>query len=57
MALAPAGCIAGDTVAQSIQLAIEYDPQPPYGAGSPASAPVEVTEALRARSRFVLQGE
>ncbi|MER5973577.1 DJ-1/PfpI family protein [Streptomyces sp. NPDC002055] len=57
MALALAGRIAGDTVAQAIQLGHEYDPQPPYAAGSPDTAPPEVVEALRARSRFVLQGE
>ncbi len=35
MALALAARIAGDTVAQAIQLGIEYDPQPPFDAGSP----------------------
>ena len=39
MALALAGKLAGDAVAQSVQLALEYDPQPPYQAGSPATAP------------------
>ena len=52
MALALAGRIAGDETAQRIQLAIEYDPSPPYQAGSPASAPAEVVAALRAQSRF-----
>jgi len=49
MALALAARIAGDQVAQAIQLGIEYDPQPPFDAGSPARAPVEIVEALRAR--------
>ena len=38
MALTLAGMIAGRTVAEAIQLAIEYDPQPPFDAGSPAKA-------------------
>ncbi len=52
MALALAARIAGDTVAQAIQLGIEYDPQPPFDAGSPSKAPAEVVELLRNRSRF-----
>jgi transcriptional regulator GlxA family with amidase domain len=55
MALALAARIAGDTVAQAIQLGIEYDPQPPFDAGSPHKAPTEVVELLRARSRFEAQ--
>ena len=38
MALNLAAQIAGDDVAKSIQLMIEYDPQPPFDAGSPAKA-------------------
>ena len=38
MALTLAARIAGDDVAKSIQLLIEYDPQPPFDAGSPAKA-------------------
>jgi putative intracellular protease/amidase len=47
MALYLAGQIAGDTVAQAIQLGIEYDPQPPYDAGSPEKAPRDVMELVR----------
>jgi putative intracellular protease/amidase len=47
MALVLAGLIAGDTVAQAIQLGIEYDPQPPYDAGSPQKAPAAVLELVR----------
>jgi putative intracellular protease/amidase len=54
MGLTLAGRIAGDQVAQAIQLMIEYDPQPPYDAGSPDRAPAEITNRLRARSRFLL---
>jgi transcriptional regulator GlxA family with amidase domain len=39
MALALAAKIAGDDVAQAIQLRIEYDPQPPFDVGSTAKAP------------------
>jgi transcriptional regulator GlxA family with amidase domain len=50
MALTLAARIAGDTVAQAIQLGIEYDPQPPFDAGSPRKAPAEVVELLRSLS-------
>ena len=39
LALTLAAKIAGPEVAQSIQLVIEYDPQPPFDAGSPSKAP------------------
>jgi putative intracellular protease/amidase len=48
MALALAARIAGDRVAQAIQLGIEYDPHPPFDAGSPRKAPTEVLELVRA---------
>ena len=51
MALALAARIAGDDVAMAIQLGIEYDPQPPFNAGSPATAPAEIVAAQRTRSR------
>ncbi|HEY7295509.1 MAG TPA: DJ-1/PfpI family protein [Dehalococcoidia bacterium] len=50
MALTLAREIAGDDVAQSIQLAIEYDPQPPFDAGSPEKAPTAIVEAARRRA-------
>ena len=56
MGLTLAGRIAGDEAAQAIQLGIEYDPQPPYDAGSPDRAPAAIVAAMRARSRFVLTG-
>jgi transcriptional regulator GlxA family with amidase domain len=46
MALTLAGLISGDDVAQTLQLLLEYAPQPPYTAGSPDSAPVEVVDNL-----------
>jgi transcriptional regulator GlxA family with amidase domain len=54
MALALAGMLAGDAVAQSVQLALEYDPQPPYQAGSPVTAPPAIADALRARRSSIL---
>jgi transcriptional regulator GlxA family with amidase domain len=52
MALALAGKIVGDETAQAIQLGIEYAPNPPYDAGSPATAPPRLVAAQRAASRF-----
>jgi transcriptional regulator GlxA family with amidase domain len=54
MALALAGKLAGDAVAQSVQLGLEYDPQPPYQAGSPGTAPQAIADALRARRDSIL---
>jgi putative intracellular protease/amidase len=51
MALALAARVANEQVAQAIQLGIEYDPQPPFDAGSPQKAPAEIVAALRARAR------
>jgi cyclohexyl-isocyanide hydratase len=34
--------IAGPVVAQTVQLGIEYDPKPPFAAGSPTRAPMEI---------------
>lgn len=56
MALTLAARLADDFVAQTIQLGIEYDPQPPFDAGSPLKAPKESVEFLRASSRFLLTG-
>ncbi|MEA2423313.1 MAG: hypothetical protein QOF55_2412 [Thermoleophilaceae bacterium] len=47
MALVLANRIAGPEVAQAIQLGIEYDPQPPFDAGSPAKAPAAIVDAVR----------
>jgi putative intracellular protease/amidase len=52
MALGLAARIANEQVAQAIQLGIEYDPDPPFDAGSPATAPAEIVEVVRAYSRF-----
>ena len=39
--------LAGPEVAQAIQLGIEYDPQPPFDAGSPETAPDEIVALVR----------
>ncbi len=53
MALLLASLVEGDLVAQQIQLSLEYDPEPPFDAGSPLRAPAVVVELARATSRFV----
>ncbi|HEY0317528.1 MAG TPA: DJ-1/PfpI family protein [Solirubrobacterales bacterium] len=51
MALHLVGREAGPEVAQAVQLAIEYDPQPPFDAGSPSKAPTPIVEAVTAVAR------
>jgi transcriptional regulator GlxA family with amidase domain len=46
MALHLVGREAGPEVAQAVQLAIEYDPQPPFDAGSPEKAGPAIVEAV-----------
>jgi transcriptional regulator GlxA family with amidase domain len=53
MALTLAARIAGDDVAQAIQLAIEYDPQPPFDTGSLGNAGEDVKQAaVEALARY-----
>jgi transcriptional regulator GlxA family with amidase domain len=48
MALHLAAKLAGETVAQALQLAVEYDPDPPFDTGSPEKAGPELQQlALR----------
>ncbi len=60
MALTLAARIAGDEVAQAIQLGIEYDPQPPFDSGAPSKAQPHVldlvTGAMRATEARILAG-
>ena len=51
MALRLAAREAGDETAQAIQLSLEYDPDPPFDAGSPDRAPAHIVERLRAQGR------
>jgi putative intracellular protease/amidase len=48
MALTLAARIAGEQVAQAIQLGIEYEPEPPFHSGSLAVAPPEIVAMVRA---------
>jgi transcriptional regulator GlxA family with amidase domain len=48
MALVLVQRLMGDEVAQAIQLAIEYDPQPPFDSGSLAKAPQSVIDLVMA---------
>jgi putative intracellular protease/amidase len=50
MALRLAELIAGRVAAEAYQLAIEYDPQPPFDSGSLAKASQEAKDHLAARS-------
>jgi len=47
MALTLAARIAGERVAEAIQLGIEYDPDPPFDTGSPEKAPAELVDLIR----------
>ena len=47
LALAIVARLASDQVAQSFQLIVEYDPAPPFDAGSPAKAPKEMVDQVR----------
>jgi putative intracellular protease/amidase len=51
MALVLVSRIAGDAVAQAIQLGIEYDPQPPFDTGSPEKAPEQIQDLVRMAQR------
>jgi cyclohexyl-isocyanide hydratase len=39
----------GPELAQTLQLALEYDPAPPFAAGHPSRAPAAIVSAIRAR--------
>jgi len=47
MALRLVARIAGDDLARGIQLGIEYDPAPPFDAGSPRKAPPHIVDLVR----------
>lgn len=52
MALALLAELHSPALAQGVQLGIEYDPKPPFTAGSPATAPAPLVERVLAHSRF-----
>ena len=43
--------LRGEKVARQIQLLIEYDPAPPYDAGSPRTAPTGLVDAVAGARR------
>jgi transcriptional regulator GlxA family with amidase domain len=47
MALALAARIAGEDFAMAAQLALEYQPEPPFDAGSPERAPPHIVNRVR----------
>jgi putative intracellular protease/amidase len=49
MALTLLARLHGPQIAQGLQLAIEYDPQPPFDTGSPSKAPAEMVEFVRSQ--------
>lgn len=51
MGLQLAARLAGQEVAKAIQLGIEYDPDPPFDAGSPRTAPPELVDLVRGLER------
>ncbi|ABA23930.1 ThiJ/PfpI [Trichormus variabilis ATCC 29413] len=46
-----AGELFTEAIAQSIQLAIEYNPQPPFESGSPETAPEYIINSVKATSK------
>ncbi|WP_432117736.1 DJ-1/PfpI family protein [Streptomyces sp. bgisy032] len=54
MGLTLLGRIAGDDHARIVQLATEYDPQPPYDAGSPGKAPAHLVDLVRTHAGLTL---
>ncbi|MER5502570.1 MULTISPECIES: DJ-1/PfpI family protein [unclassified Streptomyces] len=55
MGLTLLGRIEGDEHAMAVQLLTEYDPRPPYDAGSPDKAPAALVEKFRARRHYLLR--
>jgi cyclohexyl-isocyanide hydratase len=47
--------LAGEEIAKSIQLVLEYDPQPPFDSGSPEKAGAERVQRLRERLAPMLE--
>jgi len=47
MGLTLAAKLFGDEAAQAVQLAIEYDPQPPFDAGAPSKVTPELLAFVR----------
>lgn len=48
-ALTVIAAVAGEDVAKSIQLSLEYDPAPPFAGGTPATSDPAIVASLRSR--------
>ena len=51
MALRVVADVVGEETARKIQLAIEYDPAPPFAGGTPATSPPEIVAAVQEGGR------
>nr|WP_222533133.1 DJ-1/PfpI family protein [Azospirillum sp. 412522] len=51
MALRVVGDLAGEEVAMKVQLAMEYDPEPPFKGGTPYTSPEPVVQAVLADTK------
>jgi cyclohexyl-isocyanide hydratase len=51
MALLMVADIVGEEAARKIQLAMEYDPAPPFPGGTPFTSPPEIVKAVLDASR------
>jgi cyclohexyl-isocyanide hydratase len=54
-ALTLTAMLAGDAVAQQIQLQLEYCPMPPFASGSPATAPGDVVATVQGAAQALQQ--
>jgi hypothetical protein len=54
-ALCLVSLLRGDPMAQQIQLAMQYAPDPPFASGAPQTAPPGVLDAVRAAGREIAQ--
>lgn len=54
MALTLVASAVGEDLARTLQLGIEYDPQPPFDSGSPARAPRSAVELLSSMKNLVV---
>ncbi len=48
-ALSVIATLAGDDTAQTVQLALEYDPAPPFAGGHPSRTPQHIVDEIKAR--------
>jgi cyclohexyl-isocyanide hydratase len=45
--------LRGETVAMELQLYMNYDPEPPFNAGSPDKAPLDVLRTVTKRAQEI----